>query len=700
MSHLKVKTLPLAVSLAIPALCLLCGSAGAADGTAQTAGSDAASNTQTLGTVVVSARRVETRLEDVPQRVEVVTSKDIDKTFQNDLTDLLKKNASADVVQYPGALSGIGIRGFSPEYNGINRHSALLVDGRPVAADNLATVNMGSIERVEVMKGPGSALYGSGAMGGVVTMVSRQSKGAVRGQVDLSAGRFETGQAKLRVGGSVTQSVDFDYAGSHIRAGDFTLGNGEVRPNTGYTMDAHSLRGGFDINTDWRLIAKWTEWRGRDVGSPGDLAYGTQAQQRKQMANSDRDVRLLGRAGDHALSATVFSGTQTTENTTLTSMTASYRAQLPAVNSASELGFFGWQLQDAWEWSPNQVLLLGVDTQDVKAVSRSYNLGAVGTPRKDPGTADNQRYSQGLFAENSWSFNRGATTAYVGVRRDVIAVETLDTPYKVGFTPSRVDFVATNPSAGFKHTFTPLWSLHATVGKAFIAPNALFVTGNYQTPRTLAGKTVYDYTVGNAAIRPESSVSKDLGVQWGNALAGLDVTVFDTEVSDRIVALKTTDTSGGANNGGVTSTYVNGDRASIQGLEWQAHLGFAKHYRFSVGGTRYFQNWTLVNGVQVDANIVPGVAVKAALDADFGPWSGRLSLRHRGRMKDQDWVYGGGKQIEIDDFTVLDLNLRYRIDSAQSVALAIENLTDRFYTEKFGYNMSGRNLRVNCRYDF
>jgi vitamin B12 transporter len=653
-----------------------------------------------LNQVVITARRVQTKLSDVPQRVEVVTTKDVDKTIQNDLTDLLKKNASVDVVQYPGALSGIGIRGFSPEYNGINRHTALLVDGRPVSADNLATVNMNSIERVEVMKGPGSALYGSGAMGGVVNMISRQSKGDVHGRLGLSAGQFDTGELKFRAGGSLTDAVDFDYAGSRIQANDFKMGNGEVRPFTGYKMEAHSLRAGLDFSPDWRLVGKWNEWTGEDIESPGDLAYGTNAQQRKQMHNSDRDLRLTGAFENHALTAAVFSGVQTSESTTVTSMTAAYRPQLPAVNFRGNLEFFGWQAQDAWEWARDAVLLMGVDSQEVQSVSQSYNLAVAGTPRKDPGTADNQRTSTGAFLESSWKFNHGDTVGYVGVRRDNTTVETMDTPYKTGFTPSSVDFISTNPSAGLKHKINDALSVHATVGRAFVAPNALYVTGNYQTPRNVSGNIVYDYTFGNPDIRPETSLSKDIGLEWVSLNFGGDVTVFDTKVTNRIVAVKTTDTSGGPNNGGVTTTYQNGDFARIRGVEAQIHWIFATHAKLSVGSTKYFHDWTLVDGAHVDTNIVPRIALKVALDADMGVWNGRIGMRYRGPMKDQDWVSGGGKQIGIGGFAVFDVSARYRIKKGQSVGISIDNVGDRFYTEKFGYNMSGRNIRANYQYDF
>ena len=98
-----------------------------------------------------------------------------------DLTDVLKKNAGVDVVQYSGALSGIGIRGFRPQFSGINKRSLLLIDGRPSGVTNLATLLLDNVERIEVLKGAASAVYGSSAMGGVVNVITRQSRGKIGG---------------------------------------------------------------------------------------------------------------------------------------------------------------------------------------------------------------------------------------------------------------------------------------------------------------------------------------------------------------------------------------------------------------------------------------------------------------------------------------------------------------------------------------
>lgn len=652
----------------------------------------AASSEIVLGTVVSTARRTETKLEDVPQRMEVVDKKDIDYTVSADLTDLLKKNASVDVIQYPGALSGIGIRGFRPEYGGINRHSALLIDGRPYSGDNMATMNSGLVERIEVLKGPGSALYGAGAMGGVVNLITRQSKGALRGQADLTAGEFSTWEGKLRVGGSLGAAADFDYAGAIFRQNDdFRMGDGNVRPSTAYGTDSHALRLGVDLAAGWRLNGRLEDWRGDDVATPGDVAYGINSQTNKDMKRSDRELGLTGRFGEHRVAATVFSGAQSYVSTKKTSTVAAERPNLPAVNYEQDLTFAGWQMQDAWAWSRDHALVFGVDNQFVKAVSRSYNNAVAGSPRKAPGTADNQRENIGVFAENTWSFNGGGTTAYVGIRRDWITVETLDTPYRTGFTPSASNFVSTNPSAGVKHQLTSRLAAHATIGKAFIAPDALYATGSHQTANSRGG---FDYTTGNPGIRPETSLSWDAGLEWTAPGLSLDATIFQTTIDDRIVAVRSTV--------GVDSyaNYTNASVGKIQGWEYQARWAINRMLTATLGGTHYFHNYDEVNGLKTDTNNVSKNSLKLSLDVEHGPWTGRLAVRHRGHFKDQDWVYDAGRQKTFAGITVADLSLRYRLDQAQSVGVQIENLGDKYYAEKFGFPLPGRNLKANYRYQF
>ena len=309
-----------------------------------------------LSTVVVTGRRVESRLEDTPQRIEVIDKTDIERTASHELTDLLKKNSSVDVIQYPGNSSGIGIRGFRPEYSGINKHSLLLIDGRPAMATNLSLVNTDQIERIEVLKGPASALYGSSAMGGVVNIITRENRGALKGFGQVSYGQFDTQEVKGAVGGAINRTLDFDYSGSFFRQGDdFRMGNGQERPNTSYQQQNHALRLGLNLSDDWRLNLKSDIYRGRDIATPGSLADGSNSQSNKDMDRDGTNLRLKGKLGNHQLNMRWFTGSQSYTLFKKTSTTAADRPYLPFPTYDEDITWSGWQLQDAWAWSQNEL---------------------------------------------------------------------------------------------------------------------------------------------------------------------------------------------------------------------------------------------------------------------------------------------------------------------------------------------------------
>ena len=149
---------------------------------AQTAATPSASDEVVgLATYAVTANRTLQPLADIPQRIELITGAILAETQTNTLSDVLKKNASVDVIQYPSGLSGVGLRGFRPDYSGVSQHVLVLVDGHPTGATGLGSMSALNIERVEVLKGPASSLYGSSAMGGVINIITKRSSGAVSG---------------------------------------------------------------------------------------------------------------------------------------------------------------------------------------------------------------------------------------------------------------------------------------------------------------------------------------------------------------------------------------------------------------------------------------------------------------------------------------------------------------------------------------
>jgi vitamin B12 transporter len=676
------------------ALAALFGAGAACAAQAADDGKTAGGAEPVLGEVVITGRRAESSQEMTPQRIEVISREEIENTPAREFADLLKKNSSVDVIQYPGNTSGIGIRGFRPdipEYSGGAKHSLLLIDGRPAMSYNLAIVNTDQIERIEVLKGPASALYGSSAMGGVINIITRQNKGKLTGFGELGYGSYDTREARASVGGVLFTpgGVDFDYSGSYIKQNDdFKMGDGKTRPNTNYQQQNHALRLGWDITRDWRLNFNGDLYRGRDIAVPGGLSYGTNSQANKDMDRYGTDLSLTGKLGDHQLKARIFSGKETYDSYTKTSTVASYQPYLPFLSYSAEIKSRGWQIQDQWTWSDWGMSVFGVDQNLDEYKSFSYN--ADGT-RKAPSSAYSERESLGAFIQNSLFFNGGDTVIDFGIRRDVITTKLLDTPLKTNYTTGSADFSTVNPSLGFRQRVGSGGSLHGTIGKGFIPPSAPELTGSATTVGT-----PNSVVSGNPDLDPESSITWDLGVGWAGGVWQADVTYFHTRVKDKITRV-----SVGEDAENRYISYRNADSARIRGIEIEGQWRAARWLTLSLSGTRYLKAEETLSGVRQNIRNIPGHVLRFAADLRQGPWNARLGVRKVGDWKDNDWTLGGsGNIITEPGFTVADVSLRYAIDSRQSVTFQADNLFDRHYAEKGDYPLAGRSFRLRYRYQF
>ncbi|MBI4885746.1 MAG: TonB-dependent receptor [Acidobacteria bacterium] len=644
-------------------------------------------------TVVVTARRTETRLAEIPQQVDVIDSTDIERSVASDLTDVLKKNASVDVIQYSGLLSGIGIRGFRPQFSGINKRSLLLVDGRPSGVTNLSTLLLDNVDRVEVLKGPASAVYGSSAMGGVVNIITRQSRGAIGGTARLGAASFGGSEFAGRAGGSLSPRVDVDVTGGAVnQRDDFRMGNGVVRPSTSYTTYDGSLRVGVDVGDRWRVDGRANAYRGRDIMTPGDLASGINLQGSKDLDHSSQDVRIGGRLSAHALSFTGYHASEAGRTTNVSSTDPADLPYLPYLSFGNELGWTGIQAQDAWNWSRSNSLLAGVDFEKVTSLSRSY--ARTGTPIA-PFSADSNKRTAGVYAENTLKLGGGRTVLAVGGRVDRITNETVATPLKTNFTPSESAFTVFSPSAGITYELVRGLRAHVTAGRAFIPAEAIMLTGF--TTTTVGGRT--QISQGNASLKPERSTSFDAGVEWTASTTRFDVTAFRTVVTDRFISNVVI--ANPAPPEPIVLSVVNGLDAHISGVDAELEQRLGARLGTFLSLTHYVNSKErLANGAEQDILNVARNTVRAGVDVDWGRVSARVSGRYVEGRKDNNFNLPGFPIVDYDNFGVVDLSVTYRLVRQHAVSLAVNNLFDTYYYEKLGFPLQGASFKLAYRVGF
>ncbi len=671
------------------ALCLV-----ATPGLAQAgADKDSPANEVTLDEVVVTATRSEESVREIPAKVEVIDSETIELTTGDTLTEQLKKNSSIGVIEYPGALAGIGIRGFRPEFSGITKHTLVLVNGRPAGATNLATLLTDDVERIEVLKGPASSLYGGEAMGGVVNVITKKHTGPVTGMAEIGFGSFETNFQKTAIGGGLGKRFDFDlFARRYEQADDFTMGNGADRPYTAYKTQNGSLRLGGDLG-GWRIDIRGDIYQGRDIETPGDIAYDDDMSGHKDIDRSGIDVTLGGPLGaGNRISLTGYRTNETSENYKHYSGYYPSAVQvIPYRSYDSETDWLGFQFKDEYTWGSHR-FVAGIDYQDIDRESRSYNQDGT---RRAPWSPDEGRENWAGYLETIWRFMDNRLTATIGGRYDTFEVETKPTPYKTDFTPNSEDFSTFSPRAGLNYNFDMGLRLHTTIGKAFVPPTAAQLAGYAETD--VDGVTMV--TRGNPDLDPESSITYDIGVGYERPRLGLslDLTYFHTDVDDKITSVTR----------GYTTTYENSLGAEIEGLETSfsfdigAPLNWDRSVSLFVNATHMFKaEEEQPDGTMSDIHNVADYTVNYGIQYDDGMFDGKLHCRTQGRMKDTDWTAAGYPEIEYPSFTVVDLAVGMTFREHHRFSLKVDNLLDKYYYEKKGYPKPGRGIYASYRYEF
>lgn len=224
---------------------------------ADTAADDADTMEFTLDSMVVTASRIPTKITEAKADISVITRKDIEQMHMSSVEEVLRTVPGVQFMNYGGNggmnanMSGIRING--------SKEVVVLVDGVRVnefqGSDSgyffaALTNNTDNIERVEVLRGGAGTLYGSGAKGGVINIITRKINDN-KTSIDVSAGNFSTREYKLNTQGRQGK-VGYHVYYDDKHSGDFKDGSGKKWQSD---IDSKSvgLKVNYDITADHKL---------------------------------------------------------------------------------------------------------------------------------------------------------------------------------------------------------------------------------------------------------------------------------------------------------------------------------------------------------------------------------------------------------------------------------------------------------------
>lgn len=178
-------------------------------------------------------------VEEAPTSATIITAEDIKLYGYNSLTDVLR-TVRGFYASYDRQYESLGIRGFNrpTDYNNrvllmIDGHRLNIYDGAPIGND--LALNMANFEKIEIIRGPGSALYGQNAMFAVINLITKKTNNFLKPEVKLSYGSFDSKTFSINYGGNISDDLSlsinssfYDSKGENLYFPEFD------KPSTNY----------------------------------------------------------------------------------------------------------------------------------------------------------------------------------------------------------------------------------------------------------------------------------------------------------------------------------------------------------------------------------------------------------------------------------------------------------------------------------
>ncbi|NTU58284.1 MAG: TonB-dependent receptor [Chlorobiaceae bacterium] len=605
--------------------------------------------------VVVSATKTLNRISDAGgSSVTVITSRDIENSGQQTVEELIKGTTGLDVV----STGGLGTNATVFMRGADSRSTLVLIDGVPVndpssanRTPDLANLTIDNIERIEVVRGPVSVLYGSNAMAGVINIITRKGGDRMRALAGVEGGSFGTWKAYAAANGKVDR-LTYSFAASRLRSDGFSVAddrndriphNGNTDEKDGYENALFSTNLGyaFSKNVNLETILRFSDssvslddylWAGyagdREDANPNGLKL-----------NHTETHQLTGRVAMKVLTEPLFS--------TVYYNFSNQRRDIydnEAFRTNINKGYLyevGWQ--GDLSFASNHTLTAGISYQREHADNDSYGFYA--------STLDRHVGMNSAFLQDQLSF--GGIKVVSAIRNDDNETFGNHSTWRIA------------PSATFGDT-----TFKASYGTGFRAPSLYELYSFY----------------GNASLNPETSEGWDAGIEHRlTSTLRAGATWFHNDFDNRIDYEWLTNKY--QQVVGITRTH---------GIESFAEWSPSKAFFVAA-------NYTWMHGEDPDGNtMIRRPANKASL---LGTWHinsrARVSTAMQlvGQRRETPYAYDkdGNPVGNLDSYVVVNLSGSYKVADNVELYGRIDNLFDRYYEEAWSYATPGRSAYAGVK---
>jgi len=600
---------------------------------------------ETLEEIIVTATRIKIPSKEVGSSITVITGDEIDKMQKSTIHEVLRTVPGLDVIQSggPGSTARIYMRGAKSE------HTLVLMDGvemndpiSPGRVFDFANLSTDNIERIEIIRGPQSTLYGSDAIGGVINIITKKGRGKPDGFISVEGGSFNTFREKVGFSGGsrwINYSLGLSkYNTNGISAANEKDGNHE---KDGYKNDSLSARAGITPNDTFSMdfILRWNsaEFDMDNMGGAGGDDSNNIGESEQFFFRTVANIVMLNDIWEQKLGFSMVDYNRYFRNDT----DDNHPDELSKDSYTGKLLKFDWQHNIYL--NEKNTLILGIETEEEKGKSKNYfknhHINHTST------FGEKIARTTGYYIQdhiNIWD----ALSVTLGAR--------LDDHDEFGEkTTYRITSAYTVRETGTK--------IRGSYGTGFKTPSLYQLYSEY----------------GDKDLDPEESVGWDVGIDqffFSNKIS-IGATYFNNELENLIYF----DDS--------KSKYKNISKAVTEGLEFLLSAEVSNNLTLNASYT-----FTDTEDKRTGKDLLLRPRDKYAINIDYS-FSNRsnigLDVIYIGDRYDTDYSSNLPVRVKLKEYVRVDLAANYDINKNIQIFGRIENIFDEDYEEVKGYGTPG-----------
>lgn len=604
--------------------------------------SNAADKDLVLPSVVVTATRQAQRVDELMSDVTVLEREQIERIGQGTVVDLLSRQPGIQTVQLGGAgtTTDFLVRGARSE------QTKVLIDGIPVNSMDtkgspLRTLSLADVDRIEILRGPASALYGSDASGGVIQVFTRKAGDGVHGELFAGTGSRNTNSSSASLS-AASEMWTARFSGSRYQTDGFSSllnGRNKDTDKDGYLNRSGSASLAFRPAPGHELSALF-------ISTSGVLhsdSASTNAKSNSYDYHTDFHNEVAGITSRDQITpdwlSTLRYGVNVQDDTSYSRNTTGPSGTVVASSLRTENHTFSWQNDIGLALGKGLVL---VERQDQHAAPAN----------RFPGQRDVTLDSWML----GWNASLGDHRWQINGRHD---------------DHSRFGDKNTG-SATYGYQFAPGWRGHVAAATSFRAPTM------YQLYASIPGSLNP-----NPNLQPETGRNYEASLTHDWGIHSLSLTTYRNRMRNLI------------DYSGTTLRYENISAATFK--------GWTLAYQGNIAGWAVATNLD-IQDAEDDSTGMPlqrraREKFGATLDRNWGSWDTGLELVAMGRRYDTNV-----RTLPEGGYSVVNLTARYAINRDLSLELRGDNIADRRYINAyssggtFTYNVPGASYFAGLRY--